>query len=84
MHDANTKSLVYGFSEILIFEYFEYLTVAIEVFFTDSKLPHKGQKCNSEELEAKLPFRWSRDQCSAKRERRLHFLVGIGFEIKLG
>ena len=25
-----------------------------------------------------LMFRWSRDQCSAKREERLHFSVGFG------
>ena len=28
--------------------------------------------------------RWSRDQCSAKREKRLHFSVGLGFGIELG
>ena len=27
---------------------------------------------------------WSRDQCSAKREKRLHFAVGLGFGIGLG
>ena len=32
----------------------------------------------------KLLFRWSRDQCSAKREKRLHFSVGLGFGIGLG
>ena len=32
----------------------------------------------------KLVFVWSRDQCSAKREKRLHFLVGLGFGIGLG
>ena len=26
----------------------------------------------------KLIFVWSRDQCSAKREKRLHFSVGLG------
>ena len=31
-----------------------------------------------------LIFVWSRDQCSAKREKRLHFLVGLGFGIGLG
>ena len=32
----------------------------------------------------KLHFRWSRDQCSAKREKWLHFSVGLGFGIRLG
>ena len=32
----------------------------------------------------KLLFRWSRDQCSAKREKRFHFSVGLGFGIGLG
>ena len=32
----------------------------------------------------KLIFLWSRDQCSAKREKRLHFSVGLGFGIGLG
>ena len=27
----------------------------------------------------KLLFRWSRDQCSAKREKWLHTSVGLGF-----
>ena len=27
---------------------------------------------------------WSRDQCSAKWEKRLHFSVGLGFGIGLG
>ena len=29
-------------------------------------------------------FVWSRDQCSAKRDKRLHFSVGLGFGIGLG
>ena len=32
----------------------------------------------------KLIFVWSRDQCSGKREKRLHFSVGLGFGIGLG
>ena len=32
----------------------------------------------------KLLFRWSRDQCSAKREKWLHFSVVLGFGIGLG
>ena len=33
----------------------------------------------------KLHFRWSRDQCSAKREKWLHYTsVGLGFGIGLG
>ena len=32
----------------------------------------------------KLTFVWSRDQCSAKREKRLHFSVGLGFGIGSG
>ena len=32
----------------------------------------------------KLLFRWSRDQCSAKREKWLHFSLGLGFWIGLG
>ena len=32
----------------------------------------------------KLLFRWSRDQCSAKREKWLHTSVGLGFGIGLG
>ena len=32
----------------------------------------------------KLLFRWSRDQCLAKREKRLHFSAGLGFGIGLG
>ena len=32
----------------------------------------------------KLLIRWSRDQCSAKREKLLHFLVGLSFGIGLG
>ena len=32
----------------------------------------------------KLLFKWSRDQCSAKREKRIHFSVGLGFGIGLG
>ena len=31
----------------------------------------------------KLLFRWSRDQCSAKREISFHFSVGLGFGIGL-
>ena len=27
---------------------------------------------------------WSRDQCSAKREKRFHFSVGLGIGIGLG
>ena len=34
--------------------------------------------------ERKTVFMWSRDQCSAKREKRLHFSVGLGFGIGLG
>ena len=29
-------------------------------------------------------FMWSRDQCSAKREKRLHFSVRLGFGMGLG
>ena len=29
-------------------------------------------------------FMWSRGRCSAKREKRLHFSVGLGFGIGLG
>ena len=32
----------------------------------------------------KLLFSWSRDLCSAKREKWLHFSVGLGFGIGLG
>ena len=32
----------------------------------------------------KLLFRWLRDQCSAKREKRFHFSVGLGLKIWLG
>ena len=32
----------------------------------------------------KLIFRWSPDQGSAKREKRFHFSVGLGFGIRLG
>ena len=32
----------------------------------------------------KLHFRWSRDQCPAKRETRIHFSAGLGFGIGLG
>ena len=32
----------------------------------------------------KLLFRWSRDQCSAKREKWFHTSVGLGFGIGLG
>ena len=32
----------------------------------------------------KLNLMWSRDQFSAKREKRLHFSVGLGFGIGLG
>ena len=32
----------------------------------------------------KLLFWWSRDQCTAKREKWLHFSVGLGFRIGLG
>ena len=32
----------------------------------------------------KLILMWSRDQFSAKREKRLHFSVGLGFGIGLG
>ena len=35
-------------------------------------------------MSEKLLFRWSRDQCSAKREKWLHFSVGLGFGIGLG
>ena len=31
----------------------------------------------------KLLFRWSRDQCTAQREKWLHFSVGLGFGIGL-
>ena len=32
----------------------------------------------------KLILMWSRDQFSAKREKKLHFSVGLGFGIGLG
>ena len=32
----------------------------------------------------KLIFMWSHDQCSAKREKRLHFSVGLEFGVGLG
>ena len=32
----------------------------------------------------KTAFRWSRDQFSAKQEKRFHFSVGLGFGIGLG
>ena len=32
----------------------------------------------------KLILMWSRDQFSAKRKKRLHFSVGVGFGIGLG
>ena len=32
----------------------------------------------------KLIFMWSRDQCSAERDKRLRFSVGLGFGIGLG
>ena len=32
----------------------------------------------------KLLFRWSRDQCPAKREKRFQFSVALGFGIGLG
>ena len=32
----------------------------------------------------KLLFWWSRDQCTAKREKWLHFSVGLGFGIGVG
>ena len=32
----------------------------------------------------KLILMWSRDQFSAKREKRFHFSVGLGFGIGLG
>ena len=32
----------------------------------------------------KLIFTWSRDHFLAKREKKLHFLVGLRFEIGLG
>ena len=32
----------------------------------------------------KPPWPWSRDQCSAKREKLFHFLVGLEFAIGLG
>ena len=35
-------------------------------------------------MSEKLLFRWSRDQFSAKREKWLHFSVGLGFGIGLG
>ena len=35
-------------------------------------------------MSEKLLFRWSRDQCSVKREKWLHFSVGLGFGIGLG
>ena len=32
----------------------------------------------------KLIFMWSRDQCSAKRDKRLRFSLGLGFGIEIG
>ena len=32
----------------------------------------------------KLLFRWSRDQCSAKRGKKFYFSAGLGFGIGLG
>ena len=32
----------------------------------------------------KLIFMWSRDQCSAKREKKVHYSVRLGFGIGLG
>ena len=32
----------------------------------------------------KMLFRWTRDQCSAKREKWLYFSVGLGCGIGLG
>ena len=35
-------------------------------------------------MDEKLIFMWSRDQCSAKRDKRLRFSLGLGFGIGLG
>ena len=32
----------------------------------------------------KLIFMWSCDQCTAKRDKKLRFFVGLGFRIGLG
>ena len=32
----------------------------------------------------KLLFRWSRDQCSARRKKKRYFSVGLGFWVGLG
>ena len=47
----------------------------------------KGKKRNLEDIlkAKKTAFRSSRDQCSGtKRDKRLHFSVGLGFGIGLG
>ena len=73
------------FSKIFRLEYFGCLIVSHCVFFyADSESTHI---CTIEMqprgvMGERLPFRWSFDQCLAKREKRLHLSVGLGFEIR--
>ena len=88
---TNTKSLAKEFSKILIFGYFGYLKMGFDVFLTlicDSESPRMTLGINatlrsfSYGVWAKncfSIFRWSRDQCSAKRDKWLHSSVGLGF-----
>ena len=79
---TNTKSLAKEFSKILIFEYFGYLKTDFDVFLTliPKNLAWRRVKMQPwGVMGEKLHFRWSRDQCPAKREKRFHFSVGLGF-----
>ena len=72
LSSAHTKSLTKLFLEILI--------LCIRVFGITKKVKIDAfLKTDSESLICeKLLFRWSRDQCSAKQEKRLHVLFGLG------
>ena len=75
-----------GFLKI---EYFGILKAGSYVFFdADSESPHmtygRGKNATLRSYRRKTAFRWSRDQCSANQEKRLHFSVGLGFGIGLG
>ena len=56
------------------------------IFDANSESPRMtyGKNATLRSYGRKSDFMWSRDQCSAKRDKRLRFSVGLGFGIGLG
>ena len=84
---TNTKALAKEFSKVFIFEYFGYSKKDSNVFLTLIPNYPTWRRVKMQPwgvMGEKLIFMWSRDQCLAKREKRLHLSVELGFGIGLG